>query len=176
MTTGKNIALTRQIFVSKVLHLLFNMLSKLAIDLLPRSKCLLISWLQSSSAVILEPKKIVCHCFHCFPIYLPWSDGTRCHDLSFLNVEFQARFFTLLFHFHLEAFSSCSLPAIRVVPSSYLRLLVFLLVILFSAYGSSSMAFRMMYSAYKLNKQDDKYSLVVLLSQFGTSPLYHVRF
>ena len=88
MTTGKTIALTRQIFVGKVISLIFNMLSRLVITFLPRSKCLLISWLQSPSAVILEPKKIVSHCFHFFPIYLPWSDGTRCQDLSFLNVEF----------------------------------------------------------------------------------------
>ena len=87
MTTGKIMSLTRQTFVGKVMSLLFNMLSRLVITFLPRSKCLLISWLQSPSAVTLEPKKIVCHCFHCFPIYLPWSDGTRCHDLSFLNVE-----------------------------------------------------------------------------------------
>ena len=88
-TTGKTIALTRRTFVSKVISLLFNMPSRLVIAFLPRSKCLLISWLQSPSAVILEPKKSkVCHCFHCFPIYLPWSDGTGCHDLSFLNVEF----------------------------------------------------------------------------------------
>ena len=71
------------------------MLSRLVIAFLPRSKHLLISWLQSPSAVILEPKKLVHHCFHCFPIYLPWSDGTRCHDLHFLNVEV---FFSLLFH------------------------------------------------------------------------------
>ena len=58
MTTGKTIALTRQIFVGKVMSLLFNMLSRLVIALLPRSKCLLISRLQSPSAVILEPKKI----------------------------------------------------------------------------------------------------------------------
>ena len=89
MTTWKTIALTRQTFVGKVMSLLFNMLSRLVITLLPRSKRLLISWLQSPSAVILEPKKIkVCHWFRCFPIYFPWSDGTRCHDLSFLNVEF----------------------------------------------------------------------------------------
>ena len=69
MTTGKTIALTRWTFVSKVMSLLFNMLSRLVIAFLPRS--LLISWLQSPSAVILEPKKIVCHCFHCFPICLP---------------------------------------------------------------------------------------------------------
>ena len=58
-TTGKTIALTRQIFVGKVMSLLFNMLSRLVITFLPRSKHLLISWLQSPSAVILEPKKIV---------------------------------------------------------------------------------------------------------------------
>ena len=70
-TTGKTIALTRWTFAGKVMSLLFSMLSRLVITFLTRSKCLLISWLQSPSAVILEPKKIVCHCFHCFPIYLP---------------------------------------------------------------------------------------------------------
>ena len=87
MTTGKTIALTRRTFVGKVMSLLFNMLSRLVITFLPRSKCLLISCLQSPSAVILEPKQIVSHCFCCFPMFLPWSDGTRCHDLRFLNVE-----------------------------------------------------------------------------------------
>ena len=87
MTTGKTIALTRWTFVDKVISLVFNMLSRLVVTFLPRSKCLLISWLQWQSAVILEPPKIVIHCFHCFPICLPWSDGTGCHDLSFLNVE-----------------------------------------------------------------------------------------
>ena len=71
MTTGKTIALSRQTFVDKVMSLLFNMLSTLVITFLPRSKRLLISWLQSPSSVILEPRKIVSHCFHCFPIYLP---------------------------------------------------------------------------------------------------------
>ena len=69
MTAGKTIALTRWNFVRKVMSLLFNMLSRLVITFLPRSKCLLISWLQSPSAVTLEPPKIVCHCFYCFPIY-----------------------------------------------------------------------------------------------------------
>ena len=88
MTTGKTIALTRQTFVDKVMSLLFNMLSTFVIVFLPRNKYILIWWLQSPSAVILEPPKIkVSHCFHCFPIYFPWSDGTRCYDLSFLNVE-----------------------------------------------------------------------------------------
>ena len=87
MTVGKTIALTRWTFIGKVTSLLFNMLSRLVIAFLPRSKCLLISWLQLPYVVILEPPNKVFLCFHCFPIYLPWSDGTRCHDL-FLNVEF----------------------------------------------------------------------------------------
>ena len=68
MTTGKTTALTRQTFVGKVMSLLFNMLSRMVIAFLPRSKCLLISHLQSPSVVILEPPKIKSHCFHFFPI------------------------------------------------------------------------------------------------------------
>ena len=83
MTTWKTIALTRQTFVGKVMSLLFNMLSRLVLTFFPRSKCLLTSWLQSPSAVIFgAPKNKVCHCFLCFPIYLPWRDGTsRCHGI-----------------------------------------------------------------------------------------------
>ena len=99
LTTGKTIALTRQNFASKEMSLLFNMLSMLLIAFFPRSKCLLISWLQSLSTVILEPPQIVCCCFHFFPIYLPWSDVTGYYDLCFLNVEF----FVLPFHLHQEA-------------------------------------------------------------------------
>ena len=71
MTTGKTIALTTKIFVSKEMSLLFNMLSRFVIAFLSRSKRHLISWRQSPSTVILEPKKIVSHSFHCYPIYLP---------------------------------------------------------------------------------------------------------
>ena len=71
MTTGKTTALTRQTSVGKVMTLFFNMLSRLVITFLPRSKCISISLLQSPSAVILETPKIVSHCFHYFPIYLP---------------------------------------------------------------------------------------------------------
>ena len=72
MTTGKTIASARRTFVDKVISLLFNMLSRLVITFLPRSKCLLKSWLQFPSAVILEPSKNkVSHSFHCFPLYLP---------------------------------------------------------------------------------------------------------
>ena len=89
MTTEKTIALTIWTFVSKVMSLLFNMLFRLVIACLPRSKRLLISWLWSPSAMIWgAPQNKVCHCFHCFPIYLPRSDGTGCHHLSFLNIEF----------------------------------------------------------------------------------------
>ena len=88
MTIGKIITLTRWTFVSKVMSLPFNMLSRFVINFLPRSKHLLTSWLKSTFAVILEPKKIICHCVHCFPIYLPSSDRTGCHDLSYLNFEF----------------------------------------------------------------------------------------
>ena len=71
MTNGETRTLIRQAFVGKIMSLLFNMLSRLVLAFLPRSNHLLISWLQSPSAVILEPKKKVSHCFHCFPIYLP---------------------------------------------------------------------------------------------------------
>ena len=72
MTGGKTIALTRQTFVSKILSLLFNMLSRFVITFPPQSKCLLISWLQSPSAVSFGAQEYkVCHCFHSFPIYLP---------------------------------------------------------------------------------------------------------
>ena len=71
MTTGKTITLTTQTFVGKVMSLLFNMLSRLVIVFPPRSKCLLISWLQSPSAVTLETRKISLSLFPLFPIYLP---------------------------------------------------------------------------------------------------------
>ena len=88
MTTGKTIALTSQALVSKVMSLLLNMLSRLVITFLPRSKRLLILWLQSPSAVILEPKKIKSDTVSTVSlIYFLWSNGIRCHDLPFLNVE-----------------------------------------------------------------------------------------
>jgi len=74
MTIGKTVALTRQTFVDKVMSLLFNMLSRLVIVFLLRSNCLLISWLQSPCGDCSDfgaPQNKVCHCFHCFPIYLP---------------------------------------------------------------------------------------------------------
>ena len=91
MTTGQTITLTIWTSVGKVMSLLCNTLFRFVIAFLPRSKLLLISWLQSLSAVIFGAQENkICHCFHFLPIYLPWSDGTRCHGLSFfMNVEFQ---------------------------------------------------------------------------------------
>ena len=134
----KTIALTRWTFVGKVMSLLFNMMSRLVITFLPRNKCLLISWLQSPSAGILEPPKIVSHCF---PIYLPWSDGTRCHDLSIWMLNFKPAFSLSSFIFIKRLFSPSSISAIRVVSSAYLRLLIFLPAILIPTWASSSLAF-----------------------------------
>ena len=83
------------------MSLLFNMLSRLVITFLPRNERLLISWLQSPSEVILEPPRIKSDTVSTVSAA---GDGTRCHDLHFLNVELKANFFTLLFHFHQEAF------------------------------------------------------------------------
>ena len=89
MTTGKTIALIRQTFVSKVISLFFNMLSRFVIAFLPRSKRLLILWLQSLPAVILEPKKIKSVTVFTFsPSICHEAMGLHAHDLSFLNVEF----------------------------------------------------------------------------------------
>ena len=84
----KKQALTRWTFVGKVMSLFLNMMSRLVMTFLPRSKCLLISWLQSPSAVILEPPNLSLLLFPLFPHLLPRSNGTGCHNLSFLNVEF----------------------------------------------------------------------------------------
>ena len=105
MTTGETIFLTIRTFVSKVTSLLFNMLSRLFIALIPRSKHLLISRLQSLSSVILEPKKIKSVTVSIFPIYLSWSDGTGCHDLRF----FECWVVSQLFHSPLSRSSRGSL-------------------------------------------------------------------
>ena len=88
MISGKTITLTIWTIIRKVMSLLYHTLSRFVIAFLPRSKHLLILWLQSLFAVIWEPKKIKPVTVHFFFIYLPWSDGTSCHDLSFLNAEF----------------------------------------------------------------------------------------
>ena len=152
MTTGKTTALTRRTFVGKVMSLLFNMLSRLVIAFLPRSKCLLISWLQSPPVVILEPPKI--KSVTVFTVSLP-----ICHEVTgpdamilvFWILSFKPTFSLYSFAFIRRLFSSSSLSDIRVVSSVYLRLLIFLPAILIPPCVSSSLAFLMIYSAYKLN-------------------------
>ena len=147
MTPGKTTALIRQTFVGKVMSLLFNMPPRMVITFLPRSKCLLISRLQSASALILEAPKIVCHYLHCFPVYLAWSDGTGCRDLSFWMLSFKPTFSLSSFASIQRLFGSSLLSAIRVVSSAHLRLLIFLSAILIPARVLCSLAFCMMYSA-----------------------------
>ena len=149
MTTEKTIALTRQTFVGKVMSLLFNMLSRLVIAFLPRSKHLLISWLQSPSAVILEPKKIK-------SVTVSIVSSSICHEvmgldamiLVFWMLSFKPTFSLSTFTFIKRLFTSL-LSAIRVVSSVYVRLLIFLPTILIPVCASSSPAFHMMYSAHK---------------------------
>ena len=97
----------------------------------------------------------ISHCFHCFPIYLPWSDGTKCHDINFLNGEFEPDVSLSSFTFIKRLFSSSSLSAMMVVSSDYVQLLIFLPDIFIQVIASSSWAFLMMYSAYKLSNQGD---------------------
>ena len=107
MTTGKAIALTIRTFVSKVMSLLLNVLSRFVIAFLSRNRHLWISWLQSLSAVILEPKKVskVSHCFHCFPIYFHEGIGLDAVILLFWILSFKLGF-SLSFTFIKRLFSS----------------------------------------------------------------------
>ena len=154
MTTGKTIALTRWTFVDKVMSLLFNMLSRLVITFLSRSKHLLISWLQSPSAVILEPSEIK-------SVTVSTVSLSICHEVMGLDAMILVfwMFLSQLSHSPLSLSSRGSLvllhSVIRVVSSAYLRLLMCLLAILIPACVSSSPAFLMIYSAYKLNKLGD---------------------
>ena len=136
LTTGKTIALTRRTFVDKLMSLLLNMLSRLVITFLPRSKHLLISWLQSPSAVILEPRKIksatvspsICH----------EVMGPDAMIFVFWMLSFKPTFSLSTFTFIKRLFSSSSLSARRVVSSAYLRLLIFFPAILIPACASCS--------------------------------------
>ena len=137
MTTGKTIALTRQTFVGKVMSLLFNMLSRLVITFLPRSKHLLISWLQSPSAVILDPPKIKSDTVSTVSASISHEMmGPDAMILVFWMLNCKPTFSLSSFTFIKRLFSSSSLSAIRVVSSAYLRLLIFLPAILIPAFAS----------------------------------------
>ena len=156
MTTGKTIALTRQTFVGKVMSLLFNVPSRFVIAFLPRSKRLLILWLQSLSEVTLESKKIK-------SVTVSTFSPTICHEemgppaliLVFWMLSFKPAFSLYSFNLIKRLFSFSLLSAIRVLSSAYWGLLIFLPAILIPTCDSSSLVFHMMYSAFKLNKQGD---------------------
>ena len=138
------------------MSLLFSMLSRLVTTFLPRSKCLLISWGQSPSAVNLEPPKIKSPTVSTVsPSICSKMMGLHATIFVFWMLSFKPAFSLSYFTFIKRLFSSSSLAAIRVVASAYLQLLIFLLAILIPACDSSSPAFLMMYSACKLNKQGD---------------------
>ena len=138
------------------MSLLFNMLSRWVITFLPRSKWLLILWLQSPSAVILEPPKIKSNTVSTVsPSISHEVMGPDAMIFVFSMSSFKPTSSLSSFTFIKRLFHSSSLSAIRVVSSAYLRLLIFLPAILIPACTSSSPAFLMMYSASKLNKQGD---------------------
>ena len=152
------------------------MLPRFAIAFLSRSKCLLISWLQSLSARTLEPQKIK-------SVTVSVVSPSVCHEV--MGLDAMIFIFRMLSFKPTFAFSSCTfierlfspflLSAIRVVSSAYLRLLIFLPAILIPACASSNLGFHLMYPAFTLNRVTI-YSLDTLLSQFGTSLLFHVWF
>ena len=154
MMIGRTITLTRLTFVGKVMSLLFNMLSRLVITFLPRSKRLLISWLQSPSTVILEPKKIksvivsIVSPFICHKVM-----GLDAMIFVFWMLSFKSAFSPSSFTFIKRLFCSSLLSVIRFVSSAHLRLLIFFPAVLIPACASSSPEFHVMYSAFKLNKQ-----------------------
>ena len=138
------------------MSLLFNMLSRLVMAFLPRNKCLLISWLQSPSAVILEPKKIN-------SLSVSTVSPSMSHEVMgpdamifiFRMLRFKRAFSLPSFTVIKRLFSSSSLSAIRVVSSAYLRVLIFLPAVLIPACASCSQAFHMMSFVFKLNKHGD---------------------
>ena len=138
------------------MSLLFNMLSRFLITFLPRCKHLLISWLESPFAVILEPPKIKSLTFSIV-------SSSICHEvmgpdtmtLIFWTLSFKPAFSFCSFTFIKRLFSSSFLSAIWVVPSVYVRLLIFLLAILIPAFASSSLEFQTMHPAHYLNKQGE---------------------
>ena len=164
MTAGKTTAVITWTFVGKVVSLLSNILSKFVTVFLPRSNRLLISWLQSPSTVIFKAKKRkeICHYFSFIPSICHESMGPD----PYLSLIFTFKLVLSLSSFALikKLFSSSLLSAIRVVSSTYLRLLMFLPHILIPACNSSNLVFLMMCSAYRLSKVTED-STIFFLSQ-----------
>ena len=119
VTSGKTIALIIWTFVCKVMSLLFNTLSRFVIAFLPRSSCLYFMAAVTIQSDFRPQEEEICYCFHLFPFCLPWTDGSGCHDLSFLILSFKLAFSLSSFTLIKRLFSSSSLSAFRVVSSTY---------------------------------------------------------
>jgi len=175
MATGRNYSFDQMDLWWQSNVSAFSMLSRLVIAFLPRRKCLLISWLHSPSAVILEPKTIK---FVTVSIVSPFL----CHEvmgqdamiLVFWMLTLKPTFSLSSFTFIKRLFSSSLLSTIRVVSPAYLKLLMFLPAILMPACASPSPGFYIMYSAYKIIKQGDNIHPWATPCQFGASLLFHV--
>ena len=140
------------------MSLLFNILSRFVMAFLPRSKSLNFMAAVTVHHDFGAQENKTCHCTHCFPIYLPRSDRTRCHDLLifvFWMLSFSFPSFTSIE----RLFSSSSISAIKVVSSAYQRLLIFLPEILIPACVSSSQAFHMMHTPCKLTEHSENIQL-----------------
>ena len=178
MTTRKTMALTRWIFVSKIKSLLFNMLSSLVITFLPKHKCLNFMAAVTICSDFGAQGNKVCHCFHCFPIYLPWSDGTRHHGLSFLNVELVL---SQLIRSPLSLSSKGSLAPLHFLSLKWHHLHIWgcwyfsqqswFQVVLHPAWHFVWYTLHIIYII-----RVTIYNLDIILFQSGTSPLFHVQF
>ena len=174
--TGKTIALTIQTFISSDVSA-FNMLSRFVMAFLPKNNNLLISWLQSPSAVIWEPKKIKAVIASDFSLSI-------CHEVMTLDIMildfwmlcFKSAFSLSSFSLIKRLFSSSSLSAIRVVSSPYLRLFIFLPAVLIPVCDLSILTFHMMCFAYKLNKQDDNILLFYTPFPIWKQSVFHVQY
>ena len=177
MTTGKTIALTRWTFVGNVMSLFFNMRSRSVITFLPGSKRLFISWLQRPSSVILEPPKIK-------SVTVSIASPSTCHEvmgpdamiLVFWILSFKPTFSLSSFTLIKRLFSSSSLSAIRMESSAYLRLLLLLPQSWFQLVLLPAQRFSWCTLHISSISRVTIYSLDILLSQFGTSLLFHVQF
>ena len=174
MITGKTVALTIWTFVGKGMSLLLNTLSRLVITVLPRSKCLLILWLQLPSTVILEPKKIKSVTVSIFSSSICSEvKGPDAMIFAFWMLIFKPTFSLFSFTFLKRLFSSSLLSVFRVMSSAYLTLFIFLPQ---SWFQIVLHPFHMMYSAYKLNKQDDNIQPWHIYFPNLTSLLFYVWF
>ena len=163
-------ALTIRIFVGKITSLIFYTLSRFVIDFLPRSNCLNFMTTVTICSNFGAPKNEVCHCFHCSPICLRWSDGSGCLFLVFWMMSFKSGFSISSFTFIKRLFSSSLFFCHKGGAICVSALLIFLPAILIIACASASVTFHIMYLVHKLNKQGDTIQPEVLLSQF--KPVY----